>query len=387
MEIKGILRKTQSLRSISSSGLATSWADEVLLERKKSVSQLVSQYQIGGVPQSTEAVETNKKVSGSKHEPESRLDSILKKTKAQAPTKGSNLSRCRSLGHIPQSEVAGINALRALFELKKEPQKQPVNSKNKKIIIKSTMTKTATKHMETAPLKTNLESQNTLNTTANEDGSSEKVNKEMKDIPSERRKTDSGIDLAKKEKGELDDKWRSLIDLREIPEELKKSVSVRDISALYLSRVAEANTGKTPPREVTVAEKNATASGNRVNLKKFLSPAREMCSACSKPVYPMEKIGADKFIFHRNCFCCKHCKKKLSIQNYAALYGEFYCIFHYQQLFRAKGNYDEGFGYKQHKDRWIQKRADSNPTKVQPRRDAKEKLTDSDDNSDSSFDC
>ncbi|XP_023655933.1 uncharacterized protein [Paramormyrops kingsleyae] len=385
MEVKGILRKTKSMRSISSPGLVKSWADEVVLERKKSVSQLVAQYQIAGVLQSTEAVEANKKVSGPKHEPESRLDSILTKTKAQAPTKGSNLSRSRSLGHIPQTEVTGINTLRALFELKKEPQKQPVNSKNKKIIIKSTMTKTVTKHMETAPLKTKLESQNTLNTTANEDGSSEK---EMKDISSERRKTDSGVDLAKKEKDELDGKWRSLIDLREIPstEELKKSVSVKNISALYLSRVAAANSRKNTTGEVSVVEKNTAASGNRINLKKFLSPKREMCSACSKPVYPMEKIGADKFIFHRNCFCCKHCKKKLSIQNYAALYGEFYCIFHYQQLFRAKGNYDEGFGYKQHKDRWIQKLADSNPTK-EPRKDAKEKLTDSDDNSDSSFDC
>lgn len=44
-----------------------------------------------------------------------------------------------------------------------------------------------------------------------------------------------------------------------------------------------------------------------------------------------------------------------SIHNYSSLYGEFYCISHYQQLFKQKGNYDEGFGHKQHKDRWLQK--------------------------------
>lgn len=44
-----------------------------------------------------------------------------------------------------------------------------------------------------------------------------------------------------------------------------------------------------------------------------------------------------------------------SIHNYSSLYGEFYCISHYQQLFKRKGNYDEGFGHKQHKDRWLQK--------------------------------
>uniref|UniRef100_A0A673B462 LIM zinc-binding domain-containing protein n=1 Tax=Sphaeramia orbicularis TaxID=375764 RepID=A0A673B462_9TELE len=65
----------------------------------------------------------------------------------------------------------------------------------------------------------------------------------------------------------------------------------------------------------------------------------------------MEKMVANKLILHKNCFCCKHCTKKLSIHNYASLYGEFYCTSHYQQLFKRKGNYDEGFGHQQHKDR------------------------------------
>ncbi|KAI3375269.1 hypothetical protein L3Q82_021772 [Scortum barcoo] len=89
--------------------------------------------------------------------------------------------------------------------------------------------------------------------------------------------------------------------------------------------------------------------------RKFQSSAKEMCSACLTPVYPMEKMVANKLILHNNCFCCKHCKKKLSIHNYSSLYGEFYCISHYQQLFKRKGNYDEGFGHKQHKDHWLQK--------------------------------
>lgn len=38
--------------------------------------------------------------------------------------------------------------------------------------------------------------------------------------------------------------------------------------------------------------------------------------------------------------------------NYASLHGQIYCKPHFQQLFKSKGNYDEGFGHKQHKDRW-----------------------------------
>lgn len=51
----------------------------------------------------------------------------------------------------------------------------------------------------------------------------------------------------------------------------------------------------------------------------------------------------------------KYCLFCFSIHNYSSLYAEFYCISHYQQLFKQKGNYDEGFGHRQHKDRWLQK--------------------------------
>uniref|UniRef100_A0A8C2DW32 LIM zinc-binding domain-containing protein n=1 Tax=Cyprinus carpio TaxID=7962 RepID=A0A8C2DW32_CYPCA len=88
----------------------------------------------------------------------------------------------------------------------------------------------------------------------------------------------------------------------------------------------------------------------------------KMCSACLMPVYPMEKMVADKLILHSNCFCCKHCNKKLSIHNYSAIYGELYCPSHYHQLFKKKGNYDEGFGHRQHKDRWLAKTEEPEPT-------------------------
>lgn len=62
--------------------------------------------------------------------------------------------------------------------------------------------------------------------------------------------------------------------------------------------------------------------------------------------------------------CFKHvltdyCHTKLSLGSYAALQGEFYCKPHFQQLFKSKGNYDEGFGRKQHKELWAHKEVDS----------------------------
>lgn len=41
-----------------------------------------------------------------------------------------------------------------------------------------------------------------------------------------------------------------------------------------------------------------------------------------------------------------------SLGNYAALQGDIFCKTHFKQLFRMKGNYDEGFGREQHKKKW-----------------------------------
>ncbi|CAJ0954340.1 unnamed protein product [Ranitomeya imitator] len=43
-------------------------------------------------------------------------------------------------------------------------------------------------------------------------------------------------------------------------------------------------------------------------------PPKELCSSCQTTVYPMERLVADKHIFHNRCFCCKHCSTKLSFE-------------------------------------------------------------------------
>ncbi|XP_039602688.1 LIM domain and actin-binding protein 1-like isoform X1 [Polypterus senegalus] len=90
-------------------------------------------------------------------------------------------------------------------------------------------------------------------------------------------------------------------------------------------------------------------------VKKFQLPAREICVSCQKTVYPLEKLVANQQVFHNTCFRCSHCNSKLSLSNYASLHGSVYCKPHYNQLFKAKGNYDEGFGHKQHKELWMSK--------------------------------
>jgi len=57
--------------------------------------------------------------------------------------------------------------------------------------------------------------------------------------------------------------------------------------------------------------------------------------------------------YHKSCFRCGECNKILSLGNYAALKGVYYCKPHFKQLFALKGNYDEGFGHEQHKKKWV----------------------------------
>ncbi|NXJ59815.1 XIRP2 protein, partial [Rostratula benghalensis] len=91
------------------------------------------------------------------------------------------------------------------------------------------------------------------------------------------------------------------------------------------------------------------------DVKKLQIQETEMCRLCQQRVYPMECLVADKQNFHKSCFRCHHCSSQLSLGNYASLHGKIYCKPHFKQLFKSKGNYDEGFGHKQHKELWNSK--------------------------------
>ncbi|XP_059103149.1 LIM domain and actin-binding protein 1 [Peromyscus eremicus] len=90
-------------------------------------------------------------------------------------------------------------------------------------------------------------------------------------------------------------------------------------------------------------------------VKKFQAPAKEICVECQKTVYPMERLLANQQVFHISCFRCSYCNNKLSLGTYASLHGRIYCKPHFNQLFKSKGNYDEGFGHRPHKDLWASK--------------------------------
>ncbi|XP_037253486.1 xin actin-binding repeat-containing protein 2 [Falco rusticolus] len=126
-------------------------------------------------------------------------------------------------------------------------------------------------------------------------------------------------------------------------EELPKTVT--QILVQQIERTAE--------EKAVHSDRETTAPAKEV--KKLQIQENEMCKLCQQRVYPMECLVADKQNFHKSCFRCHHCGSQLSLGNYASLHGKIYCKPHFKQLFKSKGNYDEGFGHKQHKELWNSK--------------------------------
>lgn len=120
-------------------------------------------------------------------------------------------------------------------------------------------------------------------------------------------------------------------------------------------------------------EKTIEEAAPAKEIKKIRVPESELCRVCRKRVYPMESLIADKQNFHKSCFRCEHCRGKLSLGNYASLHGRMYCKPHYKQLFKSKGNYDEGFGQKPHKELWSSKNQENSAEKTKVRSPSPEK--------------
>ncbi|KAM8813001.1 LIM domain-containing protein 2 isoform 1-T2 [Rhynchonycteris naso] len=90
------------------------------------------------------------------------------------------------------------------------------------------------------------------------------------------------------------------------------------------SHVGDHLGGRTPRAGVWPGDEGeAKGSGGPSTVQRSKSfslraQVKEICAACQKTVYPMERLVADKLIFHNSCFCCKHCHTKLSCSASAA---------------------------------------------------------------------
>jgi len=69
----------------------------------------------------------------------------------------------------------------------------------------------------------------------------------------------------------------------------------------------------------------------------------ETCSRCGKPVYIAEKMLGGGGVYHKTCFCCTGCQKRLESSTLTEHEGQIYCKSCYGRNFGPKG-YGYGIG-------------------------------------------
>lgn len=170
-----------------------------------------------------------------------------------------------------------------------------------------------------------------------------------------------------------------------VADRVLESTSMREKMAKYQAAVSKQGTKQSdlstdmpaPKAAAPTARKHIpTSECNGANMNgennephkavKFSAPVKETCYACVKTVYPLERLVVLQHVYHKSCFRCAHCSAMLSLSNYASLHGDIYCKPHFNQLFKAKGNYDEGFGHRPHKELWEPRGEGEGETVVKP---------------------
>lgn len=60
------------------------------------------------------------------------------------------------------------------------------------------------------------------------------------------------------------------------------------------------------------------------------------CEKCARPVYAMERIKAERRVWHKDCFRCVQCNKQLTVETYQSDHTTLYCKPHFKHLFEPK---------------------------------------------------
>ncbi|KAM7003564.1 F-actin-monooxygenase mical2b isoform 2-T2 [Tautogolabrus adspersus] len=96
---------------------------------------------------------------------------------------------------------------------------------------------------------------------------------------------------------------------------------VRSMATQLLAKFEENSTGKT---------------SNKCVVRKDYPPGlggSDICHFCTKRVYVMERLSAEGYFFHRECFRCDvcNCTLRLGGHTFDSQEGKFYCKMHYAQ--------------------------------------------------------
>ncbi|VDM48144.1 unnamed protein product [Toxocara canis] len=172
------------------------------------------------------------------------------------------------------------------------------------------------------------------------------INKEEKEKPTDEEKEQLTA-IAKETYSKFKDKFEKMPEtLEQNLEERLKSME-KELTGLGKDTLANIKGAFENPQEQTAIEREeivverSEADKERV-LSTFVKPemtadeAPRECAVCSKIVYPVERVFANKCLYHYNCFNCSKCGKKLTPTNFNSHEGKLLCKVHYLEIFHPE---------------------------------------------------
>ncbi|XP_058252730.1 F-actin-monooxygenase mical2b isoform X2 [Hemibagrus wyckioides] len=113
-----------------------------------------------------------------------------------------------------------------------------------------------------------------------------------------------------------------------------KVSSVIGVKAATLAILYETDHRPNNPYTLSLTEARRCQESGSVNLRKEFAPGMggsDTCHFCKKRVYVMERLSAEGYFFHRECFRCEVCSATLRLGGHVFDQGTFYCKLHFSQ--------------------------------------------------------
>ncbi|MFH4980539.1 hypothetical protein AB6A40_007248 [Gnathostoma spinigerum] len=153
--------------------------------------------------------------------------------------------------------------------------------------------------------------------------------------------------IAKEGKAKFKDKFEKMPETLELNLEEKLKLMEKELTGVGKENLANIKGAFENPHEDSKVEREqivierSEADKKRV-LRAFVEPemtaedAPKECAICGKIVYPVERIFANKALYHNTCFKCSKCSKRLKLTNYNFYEGSLLCKIHYLEIFHPE---------------------------------------------------
>ncbi|XP_053619303.1 uncharacterized protein LOC128680275 isoform X2 [Plodia interpunctella] len=115
----------------------------------------------------------------------------------------------------------------------------------------------------------------------------------------------------------------------------ERQVSERQVSERHSEKLKKKSKSRRHKDEGAISVSKSTDKLYK-KMKAAEADSNPQCEKCSRPVYAMERIKAEKRIWHKECFRCVQCNKQLTVETYQSDHTTLYCKPHFKQLFEPK---------------------------------------------------